>query len=102
MGMIEPVLKAFYHKSRKTFVAWTFPELCGRTTVPTTRLPSLLGQCRASGLMDKVKTNTPDANAWELTPKGKALAQKYIDGEAFIKAPPAPLPDAVPAMAMAA
>lgn len=89
--MSERILKAFYHRGRRTFVCWTLEELSKRTsTAPDDLLPLLRGLAQKQfvrGLKGHVRDHVRgvDPTTWELTPAGKAQAAQIIHAEAMAR-----------------
>lgn len=75
------LLKAFFHKSRKTYPAWTAAELSRRANIAPNMLRPLLAKVRKEGLAAKITTNTPFASAWELTELGQQAAADALAKE---------------------
>ena len=84
--MIERVLKAFWHKGRRTTVAWTSLELERRTGLDWDDLQGQLQALAQKGWARGFKpSNRADRSTWELTPAGKAQAEQIIRAEALAR-----------------
>ena len=85
--MNPKVLKAFFHKGRKTFVPWMAFELARKTdmTIDETlfglRGLSQLGYAKAR----KTGKEVDSKSTWELTALGKAEAMQLLVAEEFIR-----------------
>jgi hypothetical protein len=86
--MNPKVLKAFFHKGRKTFVPWMAFELARKTDMTTDEiLPSLRGLSQLGyAKARKTGKEVDSKSTWELTALGKAEAMQLLVAEEFIKA----------------
>lgn len=67
--MKERLLCAFYHKGRKQYVPWTFPELCNRVNRMPDDVATELRGLQQTGLA------TVKSHGWQLTQTGMIEAR---------------------------
>ena len=84
--MKERTLKAFWHKSRKTFVPWTVDEIARRIEAHPDLASIYLRGLAGDGLAVGLRPNhVADSSTWHLTEAGKIEARAILAAEAFAK-----------------
>lgn len=85
--MKEQILKAFWHRGRKTFVPWLATELANRTKLDQEIVIATLKSLAYDGLAKSRKIDAHGGtNTWTLTTTGKEEAAFLLRAEEIVRA----------------
>ncbi len=86
--MHPKLLKAFWHRGRKTFVPWMAFELARKLDMPQDQVVTGLRGLAAIGYAKsrKAERDAEGRSTWSLTELGKAEAENMIRAEELMRA----------------
>jgi hypothetical protein len=84
--MNPAVIKAFYHRTRKTSVPWTTQEIATRLKIPFDEAIKTLCAHAQMGFTTAERKNRKTGNAvWMLTKSGQEQVRMMIKAEELVK-----------------
>ena len=78
-------LRAFYHRTRRTFVPMLAEEIAAKSSQPVDDVMTELRILARQGYVTGSFIPNVKCNAWHLTPSGQAKAMEIIHAEAMMR-----------------